>query len=266
MANSALNESLHLAESALTYLNPDDYSVWINAGMALKSSFGDSGFPIWSGWSQGSPKFKEHEAEKKWLSFNSAGITVGSLIYEAKQNGFRNVAPAKPISILKNLEDHSKKTKYAKELWDRADASTYSACEHPYMKSKELTHNFLARRVKASGMLIGQLADCIILPIRCIKTDLLTGVECINQDGIKQTFGRKNDGALILGNTLQTISPWFVTEGFASAAACITWHKAETVACAFGKNSLTKTANLLETVYNPEHIVILQEDDNVKNC
>ena len=46
MANSARNESLNLAESALTYLNPDDYLVWINAGMALKSSFGDSGFPI----------------------------------------------------------------------------------------------------------------------------------------------------------------------------------------------------------------------------
>ena len=266
MTNSALNESLHLAENALTYLNPDDYSVWINAGMALKSSFGDSGFPIWSGWSQGSHKFKEHEAEKKWLSFNSAGITVGSLIYEARQNGFRNLAPAKPISILKNLEDHSNKTEYAKELWDQAKASTDSICGHPYMNRKELIHNFLARRVKASGMLIGQLADCIIVPIRCIKTDVLTGVECINQDGVKQTFGRKNDGALILGNTLQTISPWFVTEGFASAAACITWHKAETVACAFGKNSLTKTANLLETVYNPEHIVILQEDDNVKNC
>ncbi len=55
-------------------------------------------------------------------------------------------------------------------------------------------------------------------------------------------------------------------EGFASAAACISWHKAETVACAFGKNRLAKTASLLEDVYNPKHIVILQENDNVKDC
>ena len=253
-------------QNALAYLNPDDYEVWINAGMALKSSYGDSGYSMWVDWSRSSNKFKEIEAEKKWQSFNSTGITVGSIIYGARQNGFGESASAKPTSISKNLEHHSNKSEYAKKLWNQADSSPNFICGHPYMKRKEFTHNFLARRGKASGTQIGKLADCIIVPIRCIKTGLLTAVECINETGVKQTFGRKTNSALVLGNTQQNNSPWFVTEGFASAAACLTWHKAETVACAFGKNSLTKTAKLLEDAYEPKNIVILQEDDNVNDC
>ena len=85
-------------------------------------------------------------------------------------------------------------TDYGKQLWDAAHADVVR--HHPYAIKKKITHDFGARRGRASGSLIGKDADCVIVPMRSWDGDLV-GVECINWEGVKQTFGSK--GQLILG-------------------------------------------------------------------
>ena len=99
---------------------------------------------------------------------------------------------------------------YARDLWDSAAVDVVQY--HPYAQKKRITHDFGARRGTASGRLIGRDADCIIIPMRSWD-GVLIGVECINWDGVKQTFGSK--GQLILGHP--EAAQWVhCTEGWAT--------------------------------------------------
>ena len=89
---------------------------------------------------------------------------------------------------------------------------------HPYAERKGITWAAGAGRGPASGSLIGKNADCIIVPMRTIKGNL-TGVECIDLLGTKQTFGKK--GLLMLGSDGDTATPIFIVEGWADAVS--TW-------------------------------------------
>jgi putative DNA primase/helicase len=77
---------------------------------------------------------------------------------------------------------------------DRADAAVAA---HPYAIRKQITHAAGAGRARVTGSVVGQDADCIVVPYRTLDGELV-GVECINAEGAKQTFGRK--GVLVLGN------------------------------------------------------------------
>jgi hypothetical protein len=99
---------------------------------------------------------------------------------------------------------------YAKQLWDAAQEDVVRF--HPYAQKKKITHDFGARRCRATGRLIGKDVDCIVIPMRSWDGDLV-GVECINWEGVKQTFGSK--GQLILG--YPEGAEWVhCTEGWAS--------------------------------------------------
>lgn len=70
---------------ALEHVASDEYQTWIKVGMALKTEFGDAGWPLWEQWSKTSQKFDADVTEKKWASFhaNADGqkqiVTIGSI-------------------------------------------------------------------------------------------------------------------------------------------------------------------------------------------
>ena len=65
----------------------DDYYLWSFVGMALKSSFGDAGFPLWNEFSKRSEKYNERAVRRQWQSFRyDGGLTVGSIFYWARGN------------------------------------------------------------------------------------------------------------------------------------------------------------------------------------
>lgn len=67
----------------------DDYGRWVNVGIALKTSLGDSvGFTLWRDWSARSRKYDERECSEKWgeLPANSE-LTVASLVYWSREGG-----------------------------------------------------------------------------------------------------------------------------------------------------------------------------------
>ena len=78
------------ALSYLAALSPgraDNYDEWCGVGMVL-NSIDDSLLYEWDKWSRQSPKYKPGECDKKWRSFKSSGVGIGTLAYWAKQDGW----------------------------------------------------------------------------------------------------------------------------------------------------------------------------------
>ena len=51
--------------SALKYVDADDYTTWVNVGMALRP-YGENGYKIWTEWSAQSDKFNAATQRRKW--------------------------------------------------------------------------------------------------------------------------------------------------------------------------------------------------------
>jgi len=152
---------------------------------------------------------------------------------------------------------------YAESIWQRVRRTDSAVVTHSYAIKKNITSAGGVGRCTASGSIIGQYADCLILPVRDIKTEKLTGVQCINSDGKKQSFGSIAGNALLLGNTLDKKIIWCVCEGWASAYSVV-FHHFKGNACAaisFGKTNLDKIAEKIAEVYSPAELRILRELD-----
>lgn len=87
------DHTLDDAAYALSFVSRDDYQTWVEIGMAIKERFGESGFAVWDSWSARSPKYQASQMRRKWNSFAKAGITIASLFYYAKMEGWRVLAP-----------------------------------------------------------------------------------------------------------------------------------------------------------------------------
>lgn len=75
-------------EDMLRYLDADSYDSWVQVGMSLKTEYGDAGRSLYHQFSGQSAKYNPKDTDIKWTSFKRTDRTIGSLIYEAKQNGF----------------------------------------------------------------------------------------------------------------------------------------------------------------------------------
>lgn len=84
-----LDISLEDLQAALEYVSSEDYETWIQMGMAIKSAYpDDDGFQVWDEWSKTSDKYEPKEMPAKWKSFRRDGISVGTILYLAMQNGY----------------------------------------------------------------------------------------------------------------------------------------------------------------------------------
>jgi hypothetical protein len=83
-----------LALAALQGLSPrraHGYWDWLAVGMALHSvDASEEMCRAWDEWSQGCPeKYTPGACAAKWATFDGRGLTLGSLVYWAKQDGWR---------------------------------------------------------------------------------------------------------------------------------------------------------------------------------
>ena len=250
-------------EAALSSIPAQDREVWVQVGMAIKSSLGDAGFPIWDYWSQTADNYRERDARDVWKSFKQGGgVGLGTLFYYAELHGLaadRNTAQ-------NALERPRSSTRaYALELWLNARRRRQDAdiTSHAYAITKGIESAGGAGRANASGKIIGRDSDCIVIPIRDIQTEKVQGVQCINPEGRKQTFGSMSGNGLLLGNTLDKHIPWYVCEGWASAYSMVFHHyKGNAVCgCAFGKHNMDRLAQAVVDKYAPDIITILEEVD-----
>jgi len=261
------NHGLDEVWQMLHYIPAHDREIWIKIGMALKSELGDGGFSLFDEWSKSAENYDHKSVISVWRSFKDGTVSIGSLVHLAKEHGWRNnTIPSKthtPKST-KPPKPRPNTNAYGLRLWLAANKYDSNARSHQYAINKGIDWDAGAARGIASGSLIGKDVDCLIIPIRNIETDKVQGVQCINTEGRKQTFGSVSGGALILGNTLDKSLTWYVCEGWASAVSMVFHHQKGNGVCAasFGKSNQRKVAELIAETYQPNEIVILEEVDS----
>jgi len=250
----------------LAFIPSDDRDLWVKVGGILKDEFGGAGFSMWDDWSRTSDRYNERDARDVWRSLgkNSKRAGVGTLIYLAREHGWKSGPRAldttpKPRSV----PSPNSTSAYAARLWLASGFDDATVASHPYAVRKGIPWAAGAGRGLANGKIVGRGADCLIVPIRADGTGKVQGVQCIDSEGAKQTFGQVNGGCLVLGNTLDRSVEWFVAEGWASAVSVVFHHRMGNAVCAaaFGKGNMENTAGLLSRRYRPRRIIILREAD-----
>jgi hypothetical protein len=260
-SRSALNIDSVL--SMLSFIPSDDRDIWITVGMSLKSDFSGSGLELFDDWSQSAGNYDQKAVREVWSSFKGTGRTIGSIVYLARQFGWSQdcTTPLSSHTDTTVQTGPSTTVGYALRLFLGCSRDDHYVAKHPYAMKKGIGWAAGAGRAIASGKIIGSNADCIIVPIQNIGSGKVQGVECINADGKKQTFGKKTGGALILGNSLGQKSLWYIVEGWASCVSTVFHHNQQVAVCAFGKSSLRTVAESIAAVYHPKEIMLLREVD-----
>jgi phage/plasmid primase-like uncharacterized protein len=151
----------------------------------------------------------------------------------------------------------------ARNIWHRSEwiADLPDGICHPYLVTKGIDFGAGAKQGPVTGSVLGESADCVVVPVRTIGPLELQGVECINAQGKKQTFGKKLGGCFIFGDERQQDCCWYVHEGWASAAVSFRYHGARVSVCAFGKSQLDSVAKALADTYQPKEITVMREVD-----
>ncbi|MEE9451868.1 MAG: primase-helicase zinc-binding domain-containing protein [Gammaproteobacteria bacterium] len=143
------------------------------------------------------------------------------------------------------------------------DAKNRDDCyvaEHLYCKKKGIDWAVGAGRGVANGKLLGENADCVIVPMHFFNGDF-AGVECINSIGLRQTFGNK--AILKLGNDLDQSLTAYVVEGWASGCAqFIRYNGHVLVLVCFGKNQMNQAAIVWARMHPKQIILIHDENDD----
>ena len=86
-ARIAEYDNLPVDTAALDHINPDeDYQIWLTVGMGCHAA--GVPFEAWDRWSSQGAKYNPDEMRSKWESFRGSGITWGSVVWIAKQNGY----------------------------------------------------------------------------------------------------------------------------------------------------------------------------------
>lgn len=154
---------------------------------------------------------------------------------------------------------------YARALWGRVNRDDAVVASHPYAIAKRLHGAFGAGRTRASGKLIGNDADCLIVPVRN-PDGVLVAVEALSEHRdpagkfLRQSFGPKSQGWLVLGDDRDPHLPRYVVEGWATGAKLLEHLKGQvTIYIAFGAGRLRAVAEEVEHRWPGSEVVICQE-------
>jgi hypothetical protein len=255
------------ARMLLQRIPADERGIWVKVGGILKDAFGSEGFSLWDDWSQSSDRYSARDAQVVWRSLgnNEKRAGLGTLVFLARQSGWTagNELTTPPTAPRHPRPPTRDTGAYAATIWVRSQRGDSFVGTHRYSVSKGIGWAAGARRGYADGTVIGRDADCLLIPIRTEGVGKLQGVQAINSDGKKQTFGKITGGTLLIGNSYDLGLPWYVTEGWASAVSVVFHHHNGAAVCgvAFGKQNLISTAEMLARIFAPPEVVVLQEQD-----
>ena len=82
--------------SMLSAIDAHDRDDWRKVGMAIKSHLGDAGWTLFDDWSKTADNYNASAVRSTWRSCRGSGYKIGTLVYLAKQNGWRKDAPTMP--------------------------------------------------------------------------------------------------------------------------------------------------------------------------
>ena len=170
-----------------------------------------------------------------------------------------------PAQAARTASHQRSTSDYALSLWARVSREDAVVAGHPYCQAKRIGWAAGAGRGRASGRLIGKEADCIIVPVRS-PDGALVAVECLseNRDAngkfLRQSFGPKSEGCLVLGNDLDPNLPRYVVEGWATGAKLLEMMGGNcAVYVAFGAGRLQAVAEDVEHRWPGSEVTICAE-------
>lgn len=252
--------------TALTFIPADDRDLWLRIGMALKSEAGDSGFEMFETWSQSSASYNAKAVKTSWKSFKpGGGITIATLIAEAKERGFdpKRFAPAAPLSDQERKRIADEREKREAAAASERDAAQAKAADEAVRTWEAATESgasayLVSKGVQGYGvrygkrMLLVPLVDC---------DGKLWNVQRILDNGQKRFLGggRVSGCFHVIGNADDP--EWaLIAEGYATAA---TLHQASSfpVAVAFNAANLKHVAGVMRKKYPAARLLICADDD-----
>lgn len=266
------------ARAALDHLSPDVCrDDWVRIAFALASEFGPGGFDLFDDWSRGGRGYDERATRATWKSVTRAKaagrrVTIGTLIAEAKRNGFRLEAE-QPSEAARAEIERRRALAVARE--QAAEAARRDAAARAAMRAQERWQR--AARTGASSYLVRKLTSqaeairyepngTILVPM--VRYDLpreqaLVGVQAIRQDGSKR-FGvdtAKRGAACRIG-VVVVGEPILVGEGYVT---CMTLRAAVAgrlpVFVAFDAGNLEPVVETLQAVHPQCPILVCADDD-----
>ena len=175
-------------ERAIEFIDATDRKTWIKVGAAIKSEFGDEGFVLWDKWSQKADNYEAQAIRNSWKSFKTGKISIGSLIYLAKQGGYslpksQQKTQAKQVTQdSKQSEDETKKRalaqKKSQEIWQKSHAVS----KHAYLTNKKINHPEIIKSLKQASF---TNANLLLVPVRDMR-GTIHSLQYINEDGSKR--------------------------------------------------------------------------------
>ena len=268
MAQAAI--SLDQARQALSFIPADDRDTWVRMGMALKAEFNDA-FDVFDAWSDTASNYNAKTVAATWRSFKRSGRSgIGSLLLEAKNNGFvlentdYQAPTAEAIAALKKereqklaLEQKERQQSaenavaYSQRLWSGAQKTGQS----PYLTKKQV----LAESCRF-------LNDTILVPMLDYSSEpaIFVGVQSIKADGTK-LFPKgvaKSGSACRLGD--YGCNVLMVCEGYATGLSLrMATRYLLPVFVAFDAGNLIKVVALLREKF-PQHSLLICADNDQK--
>jgi putative DNA primase/helicase len=145
-------------------------------------------------------------------------------------------------------------------IWQQAQ-SCRDIASHPYAVKKGVSWAAGAARGRVTSRLVGNAADCLIIPMHTLDGEFC-GVECINPEGTKQTFGNK--GVLLLGDKENKSLPIHLVEGWADGVSAKHFFGDVLVVVVFGLGMLEKKAAEIQSYNSDSSITIWPDNDKFK--
>ena len=282
--------ALNTIEAALHHIDPNcSRERWVRVGMALKSELGDAGFDLFDKWSQGGSSYNARDCRNTWKSIRPhGGVSIATLIYEAKKNGFvLNKGAAtltqeqiEQINQLRLQRKEEEARAAAKERSLQAQAAklanaTWSAAKqaddsHPYLIAKGVRAYGLGvgdwPLVNDKGEVFGSVPNALLIPITDAKSSKIISLQGIfvGTDGSFQKRylknARKRGGCYMIGRKPAADEVLAVCEGYATGA---TIHELTgwTVVVAFDATNLPVVAAAMRAAYPHCPIIICADND-----
>ena len=276
-----MSNDLERIREALQFVNAGDRETWLRVGMAIKSECADTGFDLWEAWSQQADSFNGKDARDVWKSIKAGGkVTIGTLFYEAKANGWRDdemhqkptleeLAERKRITAERDAKEAAEDARRKLEARDRAKLiwieAYFNPDGHAYLTNKGIaahgTKNIKTEKVREiapdlSSELTGEL---LVIPMRD-SAGILHSLQFITADGTKRplTGGLKRGCYFSLGNPSGGVL--CIAEGFATGAS-IYEATGYAVAVAFDAGNLLAVAKALREKFPGLLLVLCADDD-----
>jgi len=163
---------------ALQFIDASDRETWLRMGMAIKSELTDTGFDVWEGWSLQADSFNTKDARDVWKSIRAGGkVTIGTLFYEAKANGWRDdgayqkptpeeLTERRRIAAERAAKEEAEITRERDDTAKKAaailKAATEAKADHPYLSRKRVSPVATLREIDAgaAAAILGYAPNC----------------------------------------------------------------------------------------------------------